>query len=158
MKYFSVDIGSRNVGLAIAKISDTEKTLVGAKSIYLEPKAIQDRMPILLNEMKRLIDTHKPEHIILELPFLRGQNLHDVYFCTGLIYLLSGEYKLPISKITATEAKKLVTNSGKASKEDMELAVRKFYNLTTSYSFDADHSSDAASFPIAHFLKSGATV
>jgi crossover junction endodeoxyribonuclease RuvC len=145
------DVGSRHWGVSILSITPDEKELIHCDSWYLKETRVCERMVFLEKEMSFLIEKYSVTNLGLEIPFLRGANTHDVYFCTGIMYLLAGKYSLPIIRVTASEAKLAVTGNGKADKKEMESGVRKYFNLPPEYIFKSDHSSDSVGIGITCF-------
>jgi len=58
-------------------------------------------------------------------------------------------------EVNATRLKRLLTGNGKASKQDVERAVRKILSLPSDFVFKTDDESDAVAVILCHFIEEG---
>ena len=82
------------------------------------------------------------------------QALFRVVGVSDLVIYKNGCDQLPFAEISPTSVKKLVTGNGKASKEEVEEAVRTFLiEPQKDYFFETDDVSDAVAVGIAYGLQ-----
>ena len=61
----------------------------------------------------------------------------------------------PANEIPPSEVKKAATGSGTASKEEVEIGVRKWLGLSDDYVFETDDESDAVAVGLAWLIREG---
>lgn len=71
---------------------------------------------------------------------------------TGAILLAGCQMKMPVVEIPVREAKKVLTGNGKASKVQLERAVRHFLN--TNQPIKPHHASDAMALALIGLFRS----
>lgn len=115
------------------------------------------RLGEISEEIDRLIAEYEPEHIVREKGFSRfpavTQTLFKVVGISDLYAWMRSEKE--VEEIAVTSVKKLVTGNGKASKKDVEEAVRRILRIDQADYFANDDESDAAAVGIAYYVKKG---
>lgn len=91
------------------------------------------RMEQIYNFFLRILQEHTILHIGMEKLFFTSQNQSNaefVYGIRGALAMQFSHYNIPLTEYTPNEIKKAVTWNGKANKEQVQLAVQKWFNLT----------------------------
>ena len=149
----SADPGSRNWSFSVVDFSKEKGKVLHNESYYLKQTHLGDRMLFLIEEGNRLIEKHGVSLICYEAPFFRGgqSNSMGIYWCTGILQILSASNKLPVHAYSAKEVKSKVANSGKADKGQVEAGVRTILGLDENFIIKDDHSSDSLAVAITCF-------
>ena len=66
---------------------------------------------------------------IYESPHLKGDNGFKLAQVIGIINLIAAKYQTKIITYSATQIKKIVCGTGKATKQDIENCIRKLYDV-----------------------------
>jgi len=102
------------------------------------------RLNIIFSRIKEILTSQQPDIVILEDIFsLKEYPKSGILLgkVSGVIILAGAISKIPVIEITVKEAKQILTGNGRASKLQLETAVRNFLNKTTL--IKSNHASDA---------------
>lgn len=158
----AMDLSLSQPGFAVLALSDVDGE---PKPIILEASHVKTnakkphgyRLEEISEEIDRLIIEYNPDHIVREKGFSRfpavTQTLFKVVGVSDMVTYRQTE--LPVVEIAVTSVKKLVTGNGKASKKDVEEAVRRILRIDQADYFANDDESDAAAVGIAYYVKKG---
>lgn len=132
MRILGIDPGTGILGFGIVDYEKTKLTLVDAGVIRTpvhHPDA--ERLLIIYDELKQLIDEYKPEVMSVEKLFF-AQNVTTamtVAQARGVVLLLGQQYKLGLYEFTPLQIKQAITGYGKADKKQMQEMVRVLLQL-----------------------------
>ncbi len=93
----------------------------------------QDRLNQIFVEIKKLVESEKPDLMILEdVFFLEKYPKSGILLgkVSGVILLASSQLQIPIREVTVRETKRILTGNGASSKKQLEKAVRSKLNVT----------------------------
>jgi crossover junction endodeoxyribonuclease RuvC len=115
-----------------------------------ERKPLTERLRILYEEIRKVLDEYKPKVAAVETMFY-GRNFQGIFslgHARGVILLALAQMEIPISEYSPREVKKAVTGNGNASKEQIKYMIAQLLPLTKSnLSSDA---ADALAIAICH--------
>lgn len=173
MIILGIDPGTATTGYGVIKIPedilsrefDYDLELIAYGNIFTpKEKIMSERLLLLYDSLKELIEKFKPDQIAVEMLFF-GANLKTaiaVGQARGIVMLASAQYKLPLSEYTGLQVKLMVAGSGKADKREVHEGVRKFLGangrkrqkLTVKWKGGhLDDATDALAIAICHVLK-----
>ena len=146
MKAVGIDPGLAATGIGIVEGGYNNKIInysFGVINTY-NNTSLTDRLNKIFLGLKKIFEQEKPNIIILEDIFSlteypkSGITLGKV---TGVVLLAGVRSDIPIIEISVSEAKQILTGNGKASKTQLELAVRNLLNVPIL--IKPNHASDA---------------
>ena len=153
------DLSLSSPGFAVLAVTEDGEPIILDKSHIKTSsnKMHGHRLLKIDNEMKRLINTYNPEHVVRERGFSRfprtTQALFKVVGCSDkTTFEMTG---LKVDEIAPTSVKKLVTGNGKSTKREVEKYVIERLNIEREDFFDTDDESDAAGVGLAYLIKKG---
>lgn len=132
MRILGIDPGTGILGFGIIDYYKSKLTLVDAGVIRTpvnHPDA--ERLLIIYDELKQLIEEFKPEVMSVEKLFF-AQNVTTamtVAQARGVVLLLGQQYKLGLHEFTPLQIKQAITGYGKADKKQMQEMVRVLLQL-----------------------------
>ncbi len=156
VKIIGIDPGLSSTGIGIVRgtkrrVSDfsfgTIRTITNAP--------LPDRLYHIFLKLRQIIESNKPDIMVVEDVFSlekypkSGITLGKV---TGAILLAGCQMKMPVVEIPVREAKKVLTGNGKASKVQLERAVRHFLN--SNQPIKPHHASDAMALALIGLFRS----
>ena len=145
MKVLGIDPGLADTGLGIVRGQGLKVHGYSYGAISTskkEPTAC--RLEQIYTKVCRVLDEEKPDLLVLEDVFSlekypqSGIVLGKV---CGVLLLASIQSNIPLTEVPVRQAKQILTGNGKASKEQLERAVRGTLGLTTP--IRPFHASDA---------------
>jgi crossover junction endodeoxyribonuclease RuvC len=116
---------------------------------------LPDRLQHIYFEIKAILDQQKPDLLVVEDIFMlscypkSGITLAKV---TGVILLAASHFDIEVIEIPVREAKKVLTGNGKASKQQLEKAVR--HLLGRIEPIQPNHASDALALGVIGIFRS----
>lgn len=132
MRIIGIDPGTGILGFGIIDFQKGKLQLVDAGVIRTpvnHPDA--ERLLIIYDELKQLIDEYKPEVMSVEKLFF-AQNVTTamtVAQARGAVLLLGQQHKLGLHEFTPLQIKQAITGYGKADKKQMQEMVRVLLQL-----------------------------
>lgn len=155
----AMDLSLSQPGFAVLGITDEGKPILLEKS-FVKTNAKHShgrRLCDIEYEIKRLLIEYMPEHIVREKGFSRFPTVTQTLFkvvgiSDKMAYLLADK---EVHEIAVTSVKKLVTGNGKASKDEVERAVRETLQIEKPDYFANDDESDAVAVGIAYYRQKG---
>ena len=132
MRILGIDPGTGILGFGIIDYEKSKLSLVDAGVIRTpvnHPDA--ERLLIIYDELKQLIDEFKPEVMSVEKLFF-AQNVTTamtVAQARGVVLLLGQQHKLGLHEFTPLQIKQAITGYGKADKKQMQEMVRVLLQL-----------------------------
>jgi len=145
IKIVGIDPGLAATGIGVVRGVDFKVNGYSYGGIYTSNKmSLPDRLDQIFSKLIKVIDTEKPDVMVVEDIFSMdkypksGITLGKV---TGVILLAGCKKGLPVIEIPVREAKQVITGNGKATKMQLEIAVRNLLNQ--SKAIRPFHASDA---------------
>ncbi len=145
IKIVGIDPGLAATGIGVVRGVDSKVNSYSYGGIYTSNKmSLPDRLDQIFSKLMKVIDTEKPDVMVVEDIFSMdkypksGITLGKV---TGVILLAGCKKGLPVIEIPVREAKQVITGNGKATKMQLEIAVRNLLNQ--SKAIRPFHASDA---------------
>jgi len=127
--------------------------------------AMGDRLVILWKSLKKVIETHKPDSIVIEKLFFGANSTSAITVgqARGVVLLVAAEKKLNIFEYTGLQVKLTVAEHGRADKKAIQRAVRKYLKTSNLpqprdqqgkpvFRF-RDDAYDAVAASICHLIK-----
>ncbi|MES2615695.1 MAG: crossover junction endodeoxyribonuclease RuvC [Bdellovibrionota bacterium] len=142
MRIIGIDPGTRIAGYGVIDCKPHSNPVpVAAGAWKLETvcddkkkSSLPARLGTLAVEFRRVLDVYKPTHLCLELSFL-ADNPRTALFLghsRGVILSEAYQYKLVITEISATSAKKMISGNGRADKS----AIAKIMSQLLGFSME----------------------
>ncbi len=156
VKIIGIDPGLSSTGIGIVRGTKrrvTDFSFGNIRTITHAP--LPDRLYHIFLKLRQIIESNKPDIMVVEDVFSlekypkSGITLGKV---TGAILLAGCHMKMPVVEIPVREAKKILTGNGKASKVQLERAVRHFLN--SNQPIKPHHASDAMALALIGLFRS----
>jgi crossover junction endodeoxyribonuclease RuvC len=123
-----IDPGLTRTGYALVARDGRGGRLVEGGVIRTDREAaLSDRLAEIAGALREVIAEHRPALVAVEQAFAHGRNLRSsmiIAHVRGAILLVAAEHKLPVVQLAPSEVKRLLTGSGRASKEQVQDAIR----------------------------------
>lgn len=154
-RILALDLSLSSSGWAVISVEERRPYLLACGHVPTKPKQTHgQRLTTIRNVLSDTYSEYEPFiGIVSEKGFSRHatttQALYKVHGVAEQLFA-SHDYTM----IAPTSVKKLVTGDGKASKADVEKAVRVWLGLSDMYTFKTDDESDACALAIAYALSS----
>lgn len=157
MTILGIDPGTATTGCGIIKIKSkgAKPTMVAYEKVVTAAGAeMCGRLLKLHNDLSRLVAHHKPDVVSVERLFFNSnaKTAMTVGQARGVIMLVAAENKLPFFEYTALQAKKVLTDNGRADKKEIRKAVQEFFLLGEE--IKSDDCADALAMALCHWHKS----
>jgi crossover junction endodeoxyribonuclease RuvC len=127
-RYLGIDPGLNRTGYAVLERRATGPFLLEGGILRSEAKAtLQYRILEIVRGLREVLDELRPEVVAVEQVFSHVQNPRTALMMAharGAILMTLAEFEIPIVSYSPTQIKKLLTGSGKASKEQIQHAVK----------------------------------
>ena len=140
MILMGIDPGSRKCGYGILHIERNKIIAAGSGIIKLEVKsALEDRLVLLGEELRKLINEYKPDYSAVESIFY-GKNIQTAFtlgHIRGVIVYSLKAGDVPVYSFSPREIKKSVTGKGNATKAQVEYVIQSMLNLKKPAKEDA---------------------
>jgi len=147
-----IDPGSRFCGYGLIEVEKRKIIAAGCDFIYLdERKNINERLCVLYDEIKNIIDEYKPQQAAVETMFF-GKNIQGIFTlgqARGVIILALAQAGIPISEYSPREIKKAIVGNGNASKQQIRYMVSQLLPITKE-KLTSD-AADALAVALCHF-------
>ena len=123
-----IDPGLNRTGYAVlVRDGRAGRLIEGGVIRTTREKSLADRLAEIALGVREVIAEHKPGCVAVEQAFAHSRNLRSsllVAHTRGAILLVAAECRLPVLHLTPAEVKRLLTGSGRASKEQVQAAIR----------------------------------
>ncbi len=135
MRILGIDPGLRIAGYGCVEFSPPSPTpcAIEAGAIKLKQKeSTSSRLKSLYENITEVIQDVKPDVIAVETVFTHKERVATATilgYARGVILLAGEQASLPLIEITPAEIKKAVTGNGRATKEQVQHAVKNILNL-----------------------------
>ncbi|MFB5568633.1 crossover junction endodeoxyribonuclease RuvC [Bacillus cereus] len=155
-RFLGLDLSMSSAGVAVIDLVDGALELRTAYRIKTNPKQRHgQRLNQIAQELRSTLKEYEPfDTIVREKGFSRfAATTQALFKVVGVSDLVLRDYH--IVELSPTTIKKIMTGSGKAGKEEVELAVRDVLGLGEDYIFISDDESDACAVILAYLLENG---
>ncbi len=150
-RVLGVDPGTARMGYAVVHQSGERLQLLTCGALETASSLpLQDRLALLYDGLKDLVDAWHPTELAIEdLFFNRNvRSALSVGQARGVALLLAAHRGLTVSSYTPLQVKEAVTGFGRARKEQIQEMVRVLLDLT--YVPQPDDAADAAALAVCH--------
>lgn len=131
--YLGVDPGLNRTGYALVERSIRGPRLKEAGVIRSTAKAsLAHRVAEIGRGLREVLDEFRPAMMAVEQVFSFGKNPKTALLMAharGAILMQAAEREIPVMHYTPTQIKRLLTGSGKASKEQIQFAIKNEFGL-----------------------------
>jgi crossover junction endodeoxyribonuclease RuvC len=156
LRVLGIDPGLNRTGYAILEQTDRGPVVREGGIIQTNKKQVlADRVCEIATGLRELIAEYQPTVMAIEQIFSHVQNPKTAILMAharGVILLSAAEKSLPIQHYTPTQIKRLLTGSGKASKEQVQHAIRLELGLKTV--LEPNDVADAFAVALCHIYSS----
>ena len=149
MRILGIDPGLRITGFGVLEKQGQQLGYVASGCIKTPEGELAERLRVILESLREVIETQRPEHVAVEKVFvnvnpqstlLLGQ-ARGAAICAAV---LAG---LPVAEYTALQVKQAVVGNGHANKEQVQDMVQRLLKLSGAPGADA---ADALACAICH--------
>jgi crossover junction endodeoxyribonuclease RuvC len=127
-RYLGVDPGLNCTGYALLERMPSGPVLrEGGVVRSNRTESLAQRVLEIATGIREIIEEYQPELMAVEKVFSHGKNVQTALLMAharGAILLVAAEKNIPVIHYTPTHIKKLLTGSGRASKEQIQFAIR----------------------------------
>ena len=159
MRIIGVDPGLVNTGYGVIDVNGKSHVAVeGGVSTTKASDSLEIRLKIIYQDIREVLEELRPNHMAVEDLHSRYRNLKTAIImghARGVIVLAAGEAGIPVFHYQPTQAKNLVTGSGRADKVQVQRAVAVHLGLPE---ISNEHVADAFSIAICHAMMSSSPV
>lgn len=150
VKVIGIDPGLSATGIGIVRGRGRKIENFSFGSIKTSRLAsLPERLRQIFSEITRILEKEEPDLMVVEDVFSIEENPKSGIMLgkvAGAVLLAGSRMEMPIHEIPVREAKKILTGNGRASKDQLEKAVRFFLNI--SKPIRPYHASDAIALAI----------
>ena len=156
MRMMGIDPGTATTGYSIVDVSGTNNISLVETSVILTSAAelMHNRLNMLYQGLSKIAKRMNPDVMIVEKLFFNTniKTAITVGQARGISLLVASEYDMDVFEYTALEAKKYVTGYGRASKQEIQEAVKVLMKLPEIVK--PDDACDAVAIVLCHLSKS----
>ena len=131
--YLGVDPGLNRTGYAILLRTDGGPILQEGGVIRSSTKlSLAQRVLEIGQGMREVVEEFQPQMMAIEQIYSFGRNPKTAILMAharGAILMVAAERNIPIVHYTPTQIKRMLTGSGKASKEQIQFAIKNEFHL-----------------------------
>lgn len=142
MIVLGIDPGTLNMGFGVVSSAEAEPNLVACGVLTAKPRAsISERLKLLYSGLEQIIERYGPDEVAVEEPFMaeNARSALSIGRAQAVAILAAANHGLPVFQYTPLLIKQMITDYGRASKEQIQEMVRLQLRLD-----DPPHPSDAA--------------
>ncbi|MCK5021845.1 MAG: crossover junction endodeoxyribonuclease RuvC [Candidatus Pacebacteria bacterium] len=153
MKIIAIDPGYERVGIAILEKNNSQKEILIYSDCFQtsSTKDFSERLNNIGQEIKRIIETHKPKIMAIESLFFNNnqKTALQVSEAKGLIKYLALERGLEIFEYTPLQIKIAITGYGRGTKEQITSMTKNLINIEKEIKYDDEY--DAIAIGLTYF-------
>lgn len=151
MRILGIDPGTVVVGYGIIDSDDDEITFVACNALTCNQRSpLGERLSYLYNELSDVIVRYQPDAVAVEQPFV-AKNVRSALAigkAQAVSILAAANRGIPTYEYTPAQVKRVVTDYGASSKEQVQEMVR--LQLGLSQAPQSTDASDALAVAICH--------
>ena len=155
MKIIGIDPGTAKMGYAIIDSIDKNNTKLLETDILVTSSKLEDgdRLRFLFNGLTELLKNYQPKVMVIERIFfnMNAKTAISVGQARGICMLAAANAKVKTIEYTALQAKKLLTGYGRATKKQMQEAVKDILKLPKI--IKSDDANDAVAMALCYLKK-----
>lgn len=152
-----IDPGLSRTGYAVVIRNGRSARLIEGGVVRTDrERSLSDRLCDIASSLREVIEEHQPRLVAVEQAFAHGRNLRSSMMLAhvrGAILLVAAENQLPVVHMSATEVKRLLTGFGRASKEQIQAAIRVEFRLTEVLEPNDVADASAVALSVLHRVK-----
>lgn len=151
MRIIGIDPGTAIVGYGIIDFNKNSYSTVYYGVITTSKDLnMEDRLLIIYQELKKILEEYKPEYIAIEdlFYFKNNKTVISVAQARGIILLSAKQNNIPISSYTPLQVKIGITGYGKADKKQIQQMTQRILGLSEIPK--PDDAADALAIAITH--------
>lgn len=151
MRVIGIDPGTAIVGYGIVDFEKNKYSTVNYGVITTSKDLnIEDRLFIIYEELKKIIDEYKPEYMAIEdlFYFKNNKTVISVAQARGVVLLIAKQKNIPIASYTPLQVKIGITGYGKADKKQVQQMIQTFLGLNEIPK--PDDAADGLAIAITH--------
>lgn len=156
MTILGIDPGTATTGFGVIKYTKNQPELVDFGVVSTDKKLKDaERLEILGNDIKQLIEKYNPEAIGIEKLFLttNQKTVMTVSQARGVVLFIAQQKKLPIFEFTPLQVKNFICGYGKAEKKQIQYIIQKTFKLKSPPKPDDAADAIAIALCAGHFHK-----
>lgn len=151
MRILGIDPGTVVIGYGIIDSNDDKITFVACSAVKCRQRSpMGERLSYLYNELCEVISRHRPDAVAIEQPFV-ARNVRSALVigkAQAVSILAAANRGIPTYEYTPAQVKRVVTDYGASSKEQVQEMVR--LQLGLSQPPQPIDASDALAVAICH--------
>ncbi len=153
MIILGIDPGTSRIGFGIVKKTRTKVTALEYGCWDIADKTQYQRLNIIFNNLKKIIDKYKPDLFSVEKLFFfkNAKTVMTVSEARGVILLAAHKKKLNIIELTPLEVKQYLLGYGRSEKPQIQKFVTMYLNLESIPK--PDDAADALAICLAGIAK-----
>jgi crossover junction endodeoxyribonuclease RuvC len=128
-----IDPGLRITGYALLSCNGSSVELVEAGTLKtVDGDPLESRLKTLYNGLDEVISEFRPDAVSVERlysHYRHPQTAVVMGHARGVIYLCAANHDLPLNSYASTRIKKALTGNGRASKLQMQKAVKNYFKM-----------------------------
>ena len=159
-RVLGLDPGLQTTGYGVLEASDRGPRVVEAGVIRSaegrDPADMAKRLKALYDGLCEVLDQYAPATMAVEQLYAHYDHPRTAILMAharGVFFLAGGQRNIPVISYAATKVKKLVTGSGRASKEQMQHAVARELGLAGPP--EPHDVADALAIALCHYFATG---
>ena len=144
-----IDPGLAHLGYGVVAATGSSLLFVACGTISPPPRLpLEKKLEYLFTELEKIITQHRPQKMALEKIFYHRNAAVAMTLgqARAVPIILAGQHNLQLFEIAARQAKKNITGSGRADKNQMAAMVKILLPTATP---KTDHESDALGIAIS---------
>ncbi len=156
-----IDAGTTRVGYSVLSIyknksknlsQDSKIKLISFGLLNINETEHHLRLKQIYTEFNKLIKKYKPKKVIIERLYfnLNAKTAMEVSQAVGVITLACTFNNVFVDYLTPTQVKSIITNNGKATKQDIAQKIKQFFNIQEKL---IDDITDAIAISLAFVIK-----
>jgi crossover junction endodeoxyribonuclease RuvC len=154
-RYLGIDPGLNRTGYAVIVRSPTGPVLLEAGVIRSRPAAsLAERVAEIGLGVREVLDEFQPETLAIEQVFSHGSYPKSAVLMAharGAILFAAAERHVPVLHYTPTQVKRLLVGSGRADKQQVQLAIRR--ELALDVTPEPHDVADACALALCHYYR-----
>lgn len=162
MRILGIDPGLNTTGYAVLESSSAGPTIVEAgvlrSSDARKKPEMAKRLRVLYDGLVEIIDQLEPNVVVVEQLYAHYKHPRTAILmghARGVIFLAGGLRDLPVISYSATRIKKTISGGGRASKEQMQMAILREFQLAKMP--EPHDVADALAIALCHYHASRRT-
>lgn len=154
MKIIGIDPGTARMGYSVIHVKRKAPIMLET-DVIITPAGMemQKRLKILYKGVNSVVRQHSPQIMVIEKLFFNtnAKTAISVGQARGVAMLAAANKNLDVMEYTALEAKRLLTGYGRATKKEMQEAVREILGLKDK--IKSDDANDALAIALCFVKK-----